>query len=118
MMNGQRRVLLHLDQFRRVPVDPQKIYYLEADGNDTLVRTAASRRRRDVRALADVVAIVQRHGFVRIHRTFAVNINRIREIRRRRASELWEIRLQPPVHQVLPVSSSYVNALWKAFGET
>ena len=33
------RILLHLQDGRRIPVDPQEIYLLEAEGDETLVRT-------------------------------------------------------------------------------
>ena len=33
------RILLHLRDGRRIPVDPQEIYLLEAKGGETLVRT-------------------------------------------------------------------------------
>ncbi len=33
------RILLHLQDGRRIPVDPQEIYILEAEGGETLVRT-------------------------------------------------------------------------------
>ncbi len=32
------RILLHLQDGKRVPVDPQEIYLLEAEGGETLVR--------------------------------------------------------------------------------
>jgi hypothetical protein len=33
------RILLHLQDGKRIPVDPQEIYLLEAEGGETLVRT-------------------------------------------------------------------------------
>ena len=32
------RILLHLQDGRRIPVDPQEIYLLEAESGETLVR--------------------------------------------------------------------------------
>ena len=116
-MKRAQRVLLHLDEARRVPVDPRSIYYLEADGDDTLVRSRGAKPRRDVRSLGAIAEVFQPHGFVRIHRAFCVNIFRIREIRKRSDSQLWEARLLPPVNQVLPVSKGNAKRLWEAFGE-
>ena len=116
-MNRAPRVLLHLDETRRVPVDPFSIFYLEADGDDTLVRSRSAKPRRDVRSLGKIAAVFEPHGFVRIHREFCVNTLRIREIRRRDDSQLWEVRLQPPVNLVLPVSRAGAKLLWVAFGE-
>ena len=45
------RVLLHLDDGRRVPLDPAEIFFLEAEGDETVVRTRGRRRLRDVRSL-------------------------------------------------------------------
>ena len=41
------RILLHLSENRRVPIDPGKIYLLEADGDDTLIRTHSSFERKN-----------------------------------------------------------------------
>ena len=38
------RIPLHLLDGRRIPVDPQEIYLLEAEGGETLVRTRHVRR--------------------------------------------------------------------------
>jgi DNA-binding LytR/AlgR family response regulator len=116
-MTRAQRVLLHLDEARRVPVDPHTVYFLEADGDDTLVRGRSSKPRRDVRSLGTIASVFEPHGFVRIHRAFCVNILRIREIRKRADSQLWEVRLQPPVNLVLPVSKGNAKRLWEAFGE-
>jgi len=37
------RILLHLQDGRRIPVDPQEIYLLEAEGGETLVRIMGAR---------------------------------------------------------------------------
>jgi len=73
-----RRVLLHLEDGRRVPVEPDEILYLEAQGDETEVRTRRRRRLRDVRSLA--------------------------ELRRRANGRDWELRLEPPVNRVIPVA--------------
>jgi len=38
-MSPSRRVLLHLDDGRRVPVEPEEVFFLEAAGDETEVRT-------------------------------------------------------------------------------
>ena len=45
------RVLINFSELRRVPVDPNDVDYLEAVGDDTLVRMRSKRRGRDLRAL-------------------------------------------------------------------
>jgi hypothetical protein len=44
-----RRVLLHLDDGRRVPLDPVEIFLCDADGDETVVRTRGRRRLREAR---------------------------------------------------------------------
>ena len=50
-MSRIARVLIHISELRRVPVDPKDVYFLEAVGDDTLVRLRSKRRLRDVRPL-------------------------------------------------------------------
>jgi hypothetical protein len=45
----EERVLLHLDERTRRAIDPADVYFLEADGSDTLFRFRASRRLREAR---------------------------------------------------------------------
>ena len=55
-------------------------------------------------------------GFAMIHRSWAVNLRRVREIRPA-ADSGWEVNLDPPVNRVLPVSRRRVSALWECFAE-
>ncbi len=110
------RILLHLQDGRRIPVDPQEIYLLEAEGGETLVRARQAQPLLDVRQLSELIDAFRPHGFAQIHRSWAVNLRRVREIRP--ASEGgWEVKLDPPVNQVLPVSRRRISALWVRFGE-
>ena len=84
------RVLVHLTDFRRVPIDPGKVYFLEAEGDETLIRTRSRKVLRDVRSLGEVLPAFERQGFLRVHRNHAVNLRRIREIKQRRDGEGWE----------------------------
>ena len=111
------RVLLHLRDRRRRLVDPEDVYYLEADGDDTLVRLRGARPLRDVRRLGEILEKLAPLGFVRVHRNHAVNVRQVLEIRRRRGQADWEVKLEPPVNRVLPVSRMYLKRLWAAFGE-
>jgi len=113
-----RRVLLHLADGRRVPLEPEEVFLLEADGDETKVRTRGRRGLRDVRALGEVVARFPPGTFVQIHRSLAVNVDRVGEVRRRPNGRDWELRLEPPVNQVLPIARARVAALWAAYGET
>ncbi len=116
MMILEDRILLHLQDGRRIPVDPQEIYLLEAEGGETLVRTRHAQPLTDVRQFSELIDVFGPHGFVQIHRSWAVNLRRVREIRP--ASDGgWEVKLDPPVNRVLPVSRRRVSALWACFAE-
>jgi DNA-binding LytR/AlgR family response regulator len=110
------RILLHLADGRRTPVDPQEIYLLEADGGETLVRTRHARALTDVRQLGELFDLLAPFGFAMIHRSWAVNLRRVREIRPADDGG-WEVKLDPPVNRVLPVSRRRVSELWECFGE-
>jgi DNA-binding LytR/AlgR family response regulator len=111
------RILLHLQDGRRIPVDPQEIYLLQAEGGETLVRTRHAQPLTDVRQLSELIDTFEPFGFAQIHRSWAVNLRRVvREIRPAPEGG-WEVKLDPPVNRVLPVSRRRVSALWKRFGE-
>ncbi len=110
------RILLHLHDGRRRPVDPQEIYLLEAEGGETLVRTRHAQPLTDVRQLSELIDAFEPFGFAQIHRRWAVNLRRVREIRPA-AEGGWEVKLDPPVNRVLPISRRRISALWERFGE-
>jgi LytTr DNA-binding domain/Beta-lactamase len=114
MRAPQGKVSLHLDGRVRRVVDAEDIYYLEAQGDETDVRLRAAQRLRDVRSIGEVMEELARAGFVRIHRNYAVNPARVREIRP--AASSWEVHLEPPVNKVLPVSRRSVTDLFEAYG--
>jgi DNA-binding LytR/AlgR family response regulator len=107
------KVLLHLAGRRRRVIDADDIYYLEAQGDETDVRLRAARRLRDVRSLGEVLKEIEPLGFVRIHHNHAVNPGHVREIRP--SGSGWEVRLEPPVNKVLPVSRRSLQALLDAY---
>ena len=70
----------------------------------------------DLRHLGTLIKQFLPYGFLRIHRNHAVNLARIQEIRRRKGREDCEVKLEPPVNRVLPVSRGQVGKLLKVFG--
>ncbi len=114
-MSSIRRVLIKVSALRRVPVAPKDVYFLEAVGGDSLVRLRSKRPLPDVRPLGTLLEEFKPYGFLRIHRNHAVNLARIREIRRRKGSDDWEVKLEPPVNRVLPVSRGRLETLLNAF---
>ncbi len=57
------------------------------------------------------------HGFLRIHRNHMVNLRRLRTIRGRKTSDDWEVKLDPPVNRVLPISRRRLEEVLARFGE-
>ena len=111
------RLLLHLGPGLRQAIESDDVYFVEAKGDDTEVRTRAARVLKDVRPIGALEAPSLRHGFVRTHRNYLVNPRHVRQVRRRPQGDDWELTLDPPVNVVLPVSRSALAALWAAFGE-
>ena len=62
------RVLLNISELRRVPVDPSGVYFLEAVGDDTLVRLRSNRDLRYLRPLGTLFRQFAPYGFLRVHR--------------------------------------------------
>ena len=58
-----------------------------------------------------------KRGFLRAHRNTLVNPAHVRQVLRRSRGEDWELKLDPPVNLVLPVSRDALPALWAVFGE-
>ena len=111
------RVVLHVGDGLRQVVDPADVYYLEAQDEDTLVRMRSAKPLVDMRPLRELEPLFAVHAFLQIHREYVVNLRRIRVIRRRDEGRDWEVKLEPPVNKVLPVSRGALTKLWQAFGE-
>jgi DNA-binding LytR/AlgR family response regulator len=62
-----------------------------------------------------VLPLFEPYGFLRVHRNHAVNLHRVRELRRRKARSGWELKLQSPVNRILPVSRSALSKLLALF---
>ena len=106
-----RLFLLHPTPGLRETIEPDKVFLLEATGDDTSVRTRSARRLADVRTLGELEPILRQWGFVRTHRNYIVNPDHVRQVRLRSGRKDWELKLQPPVNRVLPVSRSALKSL-------
>jgi DNA-binding LytR/AlgR family response regulator len=115
MPGATGRVLLHLRDRRRRAVDSDDIYYLEARGDETEVRLRGARTLRDTRSLGEVLDELGPLGFLKVQRNLGVNLRHVREIRPARRGTGWELRLEPPVNKVLPVSRREGSRLFEAF---
>lgn len=84
-------------------LEKDQIFYVEAEADDTLIRTARKKRYRHGERLDQVEGRLPSPPFFRVHRSYAVNLNRVLELRSRGNDE-WELKMDPPVNKVLPVS--------------
>ena len=89
---------------------------MQASGGETLVRTRHAQPLTDVRQLSELIDAFEPFGFAQTHRSWAVNLRRVREIRPSPDGGR-EVKLDPPVNRVLPVSRRRISALWERFGE-
>ena len=111
------RILLHTAYGQRKVLDPADVYFIEAVDGESRIRLRGTSPLLDVRPLGDIDPLFEPHGFLRVHRNHMVNLRRIREIRRRPKGKDWELKLDPPVNRVLPISRFTLSKVWEAFGE-
>ena len=108
------KIAIRTSPGRVLLLEPGDIYYVEARRGDSAVRTARKRSYRSTKPLGDWQKALARHGFFRAHRSYLVNLERVREIRRRGDDPNdWEVKLDPPVNAVLPLSREAWRALQK-----
>jgi DNA-binding LytR/AlgR family response regulator len=111
------RIAVKISSRRFVMLDVGEVYYLESEGHDVLVRTARKTRLRSVRSLGDLERALKPGAFLRVHKSFVVNLDRVREVRIRKDDDNdWELKLDPPVNVVLPVGRRYLSGLRRALG--
>ena len=112
------RILLDEAGVTQRVLDPAAVYFLEATGDLTRVRTRGARPYIDHRPLGGLLPLFAPHGFLRVHRNHAVNLRRIRLLRRRKQGPDWELKLTPPVSAILPISRAHLEELRAALGAT
>lgn len=105
---------MHLQKQVFEAVDLEDVFILEAVGDETRVRLRGRKSKIDVRPIATICDRLGEGVFFRIHRSHAVNLDRVHLIRRRAAGRDWEVKMEPPVNRVLPVSRGSLEALIQA----
>jgi len=110
------RMIVWVEVGRGVVVEPDDVFWLEAEGAATWVRLRGRDRLRDRRSLGKVAEALADFGFLRVHKNHAVNLRRVQEVRRRSPGGDWEVKLEPPVNRVLPVARGRARDLLAAFG--
>lgn len=113
-MSGIALVRVARDYLRLINMDD--VYMLEAEGGATRIHRRGTEPLRDARTLSDVLHDWPEHPFVRIHEAYAVHPIHVLELRLRDTGRDWELQLEPPLNDVLPISRGHAPALWEALG--
>jgi len=96
-------------------IEMDSIFYLEAQREETLIRTRRKKPYISTQRLGELEKILAGPSFVRCHREFIVNLNRVRSINPR-ASRDYDIKLDPPVNKRIPLSRSRLKSVRKILG--
>ena len=83
MTNNLHRLPLRTVPGRAILIDKHDMYYIEAKGDDSLIRTARRKRYPRVEPLESVEGRLPSPPFFRIHRSYIVNLNRVYELQSR-----------------------------------
>ena len=75
-------------------IEVDGIFYLEAQGGDTLIRTKRKKPYHSVHRLNELARKLPGPAFVRCHREYMVNLNRVRSLTPRNSRD-YDLRLDP-----------------------
>jgi DNA-binding LytR/AlgR family response regulator len=96
-------------------IEVDSIFYLEAKEGDTLIRTKRKKLYHSVERLSALEKKLPRPPFVRCHREFMVNLNRVRAITARSDRD-EDLRLDPPVNRRIPIARDRLPAVRRILG--
>ena len=91
------------------------IFYLEAQGDDTLIRTKRKKPYKSVQRIGELAKKLPAPAFVRCHREYIVNLNRVRSITPRNSRD-FDLRLDPPVNRRIPIARDRLEKFHKILG--
>ena len=111
--------------FKKLPVkhgdgtyellEMESVFFLEAHEGDTLIRTARKKMYRSVQEISRLEKLLPSPPFVRCHRSFIVNVNRVRAIQKRGSDE-YDFKMDPPVNRRVPISRYRIKEIRKLLG--
>ena len=91
------------------------IFYLEAQGENTLIRTRRKKPYKSVQRLGELAKKLPAPAFVRCHREYIVNLNRVRSLTPR-SSRGYDLKLDPPVNRRIPIARDRLEKIRKILG--
>ena len=96
-------------------IEVDGVFYLEAQGGDTLIRTKRKKPYHCVQRLNELARKLPGPAFVRCHRAFVVNLNRARSLVPRNSKD-YDLRLDPPVNRRIPIARDRLEKIRRILG--
>ena len=113
--NPLARRVVALRQDRWVLLDPAEIRFAEVDHNDVWLMSDQGRLLAASRGLDRLEQQLEDKGFLRVHRRFLVNLNRIREISQGFKGSLF-LHTDTRTHESIPVARRHMADVRQALG--
>ena len=88
------------------------IFYLEALGEKTMIRAQRKKSYKSVQRLGELAKKLPAPTFVRCHREYIVNLNRVRSLTPRQSRD-YDFRLDPPVNRRIPIARNRLEKIRK-----
>lgn len=104
-----------LRENRIVLLRSSEVRFAEADGNDVWLATDHGRLRAATQGMDNVAGELAEAGFLRVHRRYTVNLDRVREVERGFKGELLLI-MDSPAAEPVPVSRRNAATVRRALG--
>ncbi|MHA6783058.1 LytTR family transcriptional regulator DNA-binding domain-containing protein [Pseudonocardia saturnea] len=101
---------------RLIVIAPHEIRYAEADRHTVWLVTDRGRVRAAERGLSHVEDRLRRFGFLRVHRSYLVNVGRIREVERGIGPGTLSVSTRHHGREAIPVSRRHVPRLRASLG--
>jgi DNA-binding LytR/AlgR family response regulator len=96
-------------------IEIDAVFYLEALGEDTLIQTRRKKPYKSVQRLGELAKKLPAPAFVRCHREYIVNLNRVRVLTPRDSRD-YDLRLDPPVNRRIPIARNRLEEIRKILG--
>jgi sigma-54 dependent transcriptional regulator, acetoin dehydrogenase operon transcriptional activator AcoR len=100
---------------RLILLDPREIRFAEADHNTVWLTSDHGRLMAATRGLDRLEQQLEGKGFLRVHRRFLVNLNRVREVEPGFKGSLF-LATDARSHETVPVARRHASRLRKALG--
>jgi sigma-54 dependent transcriptional regulator, acetoin dehydrogenase operon transcriptional activator AcoR len=107
--------LVGMRENRIVLLRSPEVSFAESDGNDVWLSTDHGRLRAATQGMDKVAAELTEAGFLRVHRRYVVNLERVREVERGFKGELLLI-MDGPAAETVPVSRRNAATVRRALG--